>query len=103
MAVKHDAPTDTYTAVNNDTEEIECTVVTGHINSTTKTTTKTKIFPDSGATICLGGTKLLETVNISLLELIPTKKRIAVVGGSTLPCIGWAPVTFTVGRVQTEQ
>ena len=43
-----------------------------------------KIFPDRGATICLGGSKHLHCMGLRESNLIPSKKVIHAVGGSTL-------------------
>ena len=49
--------------------------------------TRLKIFPDSGASICLGGPKHLYCMGLNESNLIPSKKVIHAVGGSTL--ISW--------------
>ena len=103
MAVKHDSSTDSYTAVNTDTEQVKCVIQPGRANSTTQKSITTKVFPDSGASICLAGPQFLLLFMITLAELIPTKKKITVVGGSLLPCLGWIPVTFTIDNVSTTQ
>ena len=103
MAMKHNPSTDTYTSVNSDTEQVNCTVQLGHAESTSRKPTTTKVFPDSGATICLAGPVHLLLFMITLSELIPTKKKITVVGGSTLPCLGWVPAVFTIDNVSTTQ
>ena len=103
MAVKHNSSTDTYTAVNTDTEQVQCTIQPGHAKSTNRPSIVSKVFPDSGATICLAGPQHLLLLMVTLAELIPTNKKISVVGGATLPCLGWLPVVFTVNNVSTEQ
>ena len=103
MAVKHDSSTDTYTAVNAGTEQIQCTIRPGHAKSTCQKSITTKVFPDSGASICLAGPQHLLLLMVTIAQLIPTKKKITVVGGSTLPCLGWIPATFTVDNVSTIQ
>ena len=103
LAVKHNASTNSYTAVNTNTEQIECTIRPGHAKSESQTPITTTVFPDSGATICLAGPQHLAPLGVSLSELIPTNKKITVVGGSTLPCLGWIPAVFTVDNASTEQ
>ena len=103
MAVKHDSSTDTYTAVNADPEQVQCTIRPGHAKSTCQKSITTKVFPDSGASICLAGPQHLLLLMVTIAQLIPTKKKITVVGGSTLPCLGWIPATFTVDNVSTIQ
>ena len=46
--------------------------------------TRLKIFPDCRATICLGGPKHLYCMGLKESNLIPSKKVIRAVGGSTL-------------------
>ena len=46
--------------------------------------TRLEIFPDSGATICLGGPKHLYCMGLKESNLIPSKKVIRAVGGSNL-------------------
>ena len=65
--------------------------------------TRLKIFPDSGATICLGGPKHLYCMDLKESNLIPSKKVIRAVGGSTLISPGWLPVQFSVGEMSTKQ
>ena len=98
MALNHNPATDTYTvnSVDADQEEIEVTVKPGHFDSSKRRTFKKKVFPDSGASICLGGTQHLNQFGILIQELIPCNKRIAVVGGATLPCLGYINVEFII-------
>ena len=65
--------------------------------------TKMAIFPDSGATICLGGLKHLWNMRQSTNNLIPSRKVIWAVGGFTLMCQGWLPVEFNVQGKTTKQ
>ena len=81
-------------------DEIDCLITTGY-GSTHKQTHK--VFPDSGASICLAGTDHINKMGIFSEELIPCNKKISVVGGSTLPCIGWTPASFTVDGNTTHQ
>ena len=65
--------------------------------------TQIKIFPDSGASICLGGPKHLRCMGLKEGNLIPSSKVVRAVGGSTITCRGWLPVQFTVGGKSTKQ
>ena len=65
--------------------------------------TRLKIFPDSGTTICQGGPKHLYCIGFNESNLIPSKKVIRAVGGSTLISQGWLPVQFSVGEMSTKQ
>ena len=65
--------------------------------------TKLRIYPDSGATICLGGTKHLRHMGISEKNLVPSSKKVRTVGGFSLTCQGWLPVAFKVGKKTTKQ
>ena len=62
-----------------------------------------KVFPDSGASICLAGTIHLPELNIKREQLIPCSKQITVVGGSTLTCFGWLPMTFSIDNLTSRQ
>ena len=62
-----------------------------------------KIFPDSGAAICLAGTKHLPKLNINMDQLIPCTKVVSAVGGSKLKCNGWLPIKFQIGTQVTTQ
>ena len=66
-------------------------------------TSEVKIFPDSGAGICLAGPQHLPQMGISKNSLIPCNKVVSAVGGSKLSCPGWIPVEFTVGKHSTTQ
>ena len=65
--------------------------------------TKMVIFPDSGATICLGGLKHLWNMGLSTNNLIPSRKVVRAVGGFTLMCQGWLPMEFNVQNKTTKQ
>ena len=75
----------------------------GHFNSINIDSITLPVFPDSGASMCLAGTEHLKLLNIDLKELIPSSKRISVVGGYTLPCLDWLPVTFKIEKFRTKQ
>ena len=105
LALEHNLANDTLTvnSVNADQEEIEVTIKPGHFQSSKRKTFTKKVFPDSGASICLAGTQHLKELNIIQQELIPCNKRIAVVGGETLPCHGYINVEFNVNGTSTKQ
>ena len=65
--------------------------------------TEMKIFPDSGASICLAGYRHLSQMGLATSELIPCKKVITAVGGFTFTCHGWLPIEFTVAGISTRQ
>ena len=65
--------------------------------------TKMAIFPDNGATICLGGLKHLRNMGLSTNNLIQSRKVVRAVGGFTLMCQGWLPVEFNAQCKTTEQ
>ena len=62
-----------------------------------------KVFPDSGASICLAGPQHLEILNIKRQLLTPCNKQVRAVGGSTLTCFGWIPITFSINHHSTVQ
>ena len=65
--------------------------------------TKMAIFPNSGATIYLGGLKHLRNMGLSTNNLIPSRKVVRAVGGFTLMCQGWLPVEFNFQGKTTKQ
>ena len=89
--------------LQSDSELVQCQVTIGHSNSNKKSCSSTKIFPDSGASICLGGANHFETLNVTKDQLIHCSKNVSVVGGSTIPCIGWVPAVFNIGGADTSQ
>ena len=84
-------------------DEIRAVVSIGHENSPKPCTADVDIFPDSGASICLAGMHHLEQLGIKENELIPCERQVKVVGGGTIPCIGWVPAVFTVEGLTTKQ
>ena len=50
--------------------------------------TRLKIFPDCGATICLGGLTYLRHLGLSERNLVPSKKKVYTVRGFSLVCQG---------------
>ena len=61
------------------------------------------LFPDSGANICLGGTKHLSKLNLKTSQLQPCHKRVSAVGGSILICKGWIMMRFEInGHIATQ-
>ena len=65
--------------------------------------TRLKIYPDSGATICLGGLTHLQHMGLSERNLVPSKKKVCTVGGFSLVCQSWLPVMFEIGNRTTKQ
>jgi len=68
-----------------------------------KTAKRMMIFPDSGASICLAGTKHMDKLGIHVNNLLPCLKEVRAVGGSILLCKGWIPVIFSVEGIETKQ
>ena len=64
---------------------------------------KLKIFPDSGASICLGGLKHLSQLGVDKSNLIKCNKVITAVGNHKMACLGWIPVQFWVNGNGTKQ
>ena len=80
--IKHNLTNDTYTPASpTSSNEIFASITPGHFNSINIDSITLPVFPDSGASICLAGTEHLKLLNIDLKELIPSSKRISVVGG----------------------
>ena len=91
-----DPATNTYRPGNNSSrEEVEATLIpfspcpdprqARDIPSSRPT--KLRIYPDSGATICLGGPKHLRHMGISEKNLVPSSKKVRTVGGFSLTFI----------------
>ena len=64
---------------------------------------RSRIFPDSGASICIAGPHHLDQLGLSVKHLIPSRKIVRAVGGFKLACKGWIPIQFTVGNRSTKQ
>ena len=62
-----------------------------------------KVFPDSGASICLAGPQHITALDLSTDELIPCSKTVTAVGGSQIKCMGWLPMSFSIGNHTTKQ
>ena len=101
--VKYDNLIDQYIAVTTDvTTEIPATVSI-HTPGSNNNTTTLRMFPDSGASICLGGPNFFKKLNISNDNLIRCNKNITAVGGTKLECKGWVPLKFVIGCHKTIQ
>ena len=62
-----------------------------------------RVFPDSGASICLANFEHISQMNISPSDLIPCSRRVTVVGGSTIHCTKWLPIEFTINGNSSKQ
>ena len=63
--------------------------------------TKAMIFPDNGATICLG--KHLEKMGLTANNLIPSRKIVWAAGSFTLTCQVLLPVEFKIQERKAKQ
>ena len=101
--VKYDNHVGQYTAATTDiTTKIPATVSI-HTPGSNNNTTTLQIFPDSGASICLGGPNLLKKLHVNNDNLIRCNKNITAVGGTKLKCKGWVPLKFVTGCHKTIQ
>ena len=99
----------TYKPGNSGLEELEATIIL--FSSCPKTDqghpccppTRLKIYPDSDATICLGGLTHLRHMGLSERNMVPSKKKVRTVGGFSLVYHGWLPVMFEIGSRTTKQ
>ena len=66
-------------------------------------TTDILIFPDSGASITLGGPSHLEQMGLHMKHLIPCNKLVTAAGNHQMRCMGWLPVVFKVFGIETKQ
>ena len=62
-----------------------------------------QVFPDSGADICLAGTRHLNMLGVEAEHLTPCRKNVTTAGGSTLTCKGWFQCEFEIGNNTTCQ
>ena len=87
--IMYDPVSDKFTSQNKEVMEIpaELTPFSSH-NGFNSTPVKTDIFPDSGATVCIGGPHYMKILNVPEHNLIPTEKSVVAVGGSRLKCHG---------------
>ena len=73
------------------------------VNIPNSRSTILKVFPNSGATICLGEPKHLISMHLTKNNLVPSRKIIRTVRGFSLMCQGWLPVEFVVRGKTTKQ
>ncbi len=62
-----------------------------------------KIFPDSGANICMAGPHQMLSIGAPVSKLTPCTKRVKTVGGASLICKGWIPIHFSIEGHTTTQ
>lgn len=62
-----------------------------------------KIFPNSGASVCIAGIKHIKRLNCDVRNLRQNNTRITAVGGTKLKCHGWLPVEFKIKKYKTTQ
>ena len=55
--------------------------------------TRLRIYPDSSVTICLSEPKHLQHMGLSERILVSSRKKVCTVGGFSLVCQGWLPVS----------
>jgi len=102
--VEYDQPKESFTTANaNKDIRFVPAEITPMINGNHLATRTAQIFPDSGADICLAGTKHLENLGIQAEQLTPCCKKVTAVGGSALICKGWIQVEFNIGGNTTRQ
>ena len=71
-------------------------------NSNLFTPKSVLIFPDSGVSICIVGTKHLPDFGIDKRNLVPCTKHITVIGGSKLSCHRFISTKFDIGHHTTK-
>ena len=112
MHIVFDLAANTYKPGNNNGhEEVDATVIlfspcpnpwlTRDISTTHST--RLRIYLDSGVTIYHGRLKYLWHMGLSERNLAPSLKKVRTVGGFSLVCQGWWPVTFKVGKRTMKQ
>ena len=65
--------------------------------------TNIKVFPDSGASLCLAGTKHLLPLGLHPNDLTKCCKLVTTVGGHKLQCFGSVYVIFRINKRYTRQ
>ena len=65
--------------------------------------TRLNIYPNSSATICIGGLTHLQHMGRSERNLVPSKKKVCTVREFFLVCKGLLPVSFKIGSQTTKQ
>ena len=100
--VHYDPSKDQFTGSRNCIQEIPANIspIVGTIKHSPTTM---NIFPDSGANICLAGTRHLRQLQIEPSDLQPCRKRVTAVGGSVLVCKGWIDADIEVEGNHTTQ
>ena len=102
--LQYDNTSDIYTAMNNNNiTEIRALISLNERHKHMLPVTL-PIFPDSGASLCLAGLKLLQALGVPCKEnLIPCNKIATTVGGYKISCLGWLPFTFRIHDNTTTQ
>ena len=104
--VQFDEVSQTYTPVAGINSVTEITATVRGITRNSQDVGEPKqvrIFPDSGASLCLGGLHHAKALGFDQDSLIPSKKQVKAVGGSMLSCMGWIPARFQIEGHVTEQ
>ena len=104
--VQFDEVSQTYTPVAGINSVTEITATVRGITRNSQDVGEPKqvrIFPDSGASLCLGGLHHAKALGFDHDSLIPSKKQVKAVGGSMLSCMGWIPARFQIEGHVTEQ
>ena len=96
----YDNTSDTCTTMNNDNiTEIPALI---SLNEWHRSPITLSIFPDSSASLCLAGLKLLQALGFTKENLIHCNKLVTAVEGSKI-CLGWLPITFKIHDNTTTQ
>ena len=62
-----------------------------------------KVFPDTGATICVAGVFILRLLKIKISQLKPTSRIIKTATGNKINCIGWFRALLSIDQYKTTQ
>ena len=102
--VRYDQLTESFTSTSTEPEvKFVPAEMTPIVQGKRKTAQLAKIFPDSGADICLAGSKHLVKLGIRTDELITCRKTITAVGGHVLKCRGCLVMEFNISGNTTRQ
>ena len=86
-----------------DITEIDAILTPVNRSSTKHQPILMNIFPNNGASICLAGPQHMDKLKINKHSLTHCSKPVRAVGGSTLRCSGWIPMTFQINEHTTTQ
>ena len=77
--------------------------VTPESGPKSNTSIKIEVVPDTGASICVTGLFMLDTLGLKKHDLEKSSRNIVTATGSNISCIGWIPVKMSVDGRKAKQ